>query len=360
MVDHGIVAGNEPRKGDDNQTILVTGGAGFIGSNLIKILLDRSLGRVINVDKLSYAGDLESTQAFVNNPNFIFEQVDIVDANVVNELFSKYAPTYVMHLAAESHVDRSITNASEFIRSNIFGTYTLLEATRSYYQSLTNKQQENFRFLHVSTDEVYGHLGKEGYFSEHTPYNPSSPYSASKAASDHLARAWHRTYGLPIIVTNCSNNYGPWQFPEKLIPVIIMKALAGEPIPIYGKGENVRDWLHVTDHCDALISVIQKGKIGETYLIGGHGERTNLAVARTICSILNDEAPNPKIGDYGSLIKFVTDRPGHDFRYAINPEKISTEIGWRAKYTFDEGLRETVKWYMAHKPWCERLLHKGK
>jgi len=343
-----------------NKTILLTGGAGFIGSNLVRMLLDRTIGTIINVDNLSYAGDLESTASHAGNPNLHFHQIDIADTIRVRELFERYKPTQVMHLAAESHVDRSITNSGDFITTNIVGTFTLLEAARCYYNTLTGTKREEFRFLHVSTDEVYGHLGPTGYFSESTPYDPSSPYSASKAASDHLVRAWHRTYGLPTMVTNCSNNYGPWQFPEKLIPVIILKALKGEPIPIYGKGENIRDWLHVEDHCEALIATLERGRPGETYLIGGHGERTNLEVARTICSILNELAPNSSIKDYASLIKFVTDRPGHDFRYAIDPTKITSELGWRAKHTFSDGIRATVQWYVNNLPWCERLLAKGK
>lgn len=343
-----------------SRTIILTGGAGFIGSNLVRMLLDRSVGTIINVDNLSYAGDLESTASHAGNPNLHFEQIDIADTIRIRELFERYKPTQVMHLAAESHVDRSIANSGDFINTNIVGTFTLLEAARSYYSNLTGTKRDEFRFLHVSTDEVYGHLGPTGYFSESTPYDPSSPYSASKAASDHLVRAWHRTYGLPTMVTNCSNNYGPWQFPEKLIPVIILKALKGEPIPIYGKGENVRDWLHVEDHCEALLTTLERGRPGETYLIGGHGERTNFEVAKTICSILNELAPDSGIKDYSSLIKFVTDRPGHDFRYAIDPTKITQELGWRAKHTFNDGIRATVQWYISNQPWVERLLAKGK
>jgi dTDP-glucose 4,6-dehydratase len=346
--------------GINKKTILLTGGAGFIGSTLVRLLLDRSVGTVINVDNLSYAGDLESTALHSENPNLHFEQIDIADTINVRSLFERYKPTHVMHLAAESHVDRSITNSGDFITTNIVGTFTLLEAARGYYDTLTGAKREDFRFLHVSTDEVYGHLGRTGYFTESTPYDPSSPYSASKAASDHLVRAWHRTYGLPTMVTNCSNNYGPWQFPEKLIPVIILKALQGQAIPIYGKGENVRDWLHVEDHCEALIATLEGGRPGETYLIGGHGERTNLEVAGTICSILNEIVPNPSIKDYASLIHFVTDRPGHDFRYAIDPSKITAELGWRAKHTFSEGIRATVQWYVNNRPWCERLVAKEK
>jgi len=345
---------------NSGKTILLTGGAGFIGSSLVRMLLDRSVGTIINVDNLSYAGDLESTAAYSSNPNLHFEQLDIADAPKVRELFERFHPTQVMHLAAESHVDRSITNSSDFINTNIVGTFTLLEAARGYYNSLTGTTKDQFRFLHVSTDEVYGHLGPAGYFSESTPYDPSSPYSASKAASDHLVRAWHRTYGLPTMVTNCSNNYGPWQFPEKLIPVIILKALRGESIPIYGKGENVRDWLHVEDHCDALITTLEQGQAGETYLIGGHGERTNLEVANTICSILNEIAPSASLKDYTSLITFVTDRPGHDFRYAIDPTKITKELGWQARHTFSDGIRATVQWYVNNQPWCERLIAKEK
>jgi dTDP-glucose 4,6-dehydratase len=341
------------------KTVLLTGGAGFIGSNLVRHLLAKSPElRIVNIDNLSYAGDLESLDAFSQNPNLIFENVDIGDQQRVAALFTTYKPTHVMHLAAESHVDRSISNSGAFIHSNIQGTYSLLEGARNYYNALKEEEKSEFKFLHVSTDEVYGHLGPIGYFTENSPYDPSSPYSASKAASDHLVRAWHRTYGVPTLVTNCSNNYGPWQFPEKLIPVIINKALRHQPIPIYGKGENIRDWLHVEDHCSALCRVIESGTIGQTYLVGGHGERTNLQVAQTICQILNDLVPSTALGDYSALITFVSDRPGHDFRYAIDPTKIQTELGWKASHSFEEGLRSTVEWYIKNQKWCTRLLEK--
>jgi dTDP-glucose 4,6-dehydratase len=341
------------------KTVLLTGGAGFIGSNLVRHLLAKCPElSIVNIDNLSYAGDLESLDAFSRNPNLIFENVDIGDQQRVAALFTTYKPTYVMHLAAESHVDRSISNSGAFIHSNIQGTYSLLEGARNYYNALKDEEKSEFKFLHVSTDEVYGHLGPIGYFTENSPYDPSSPYSASKAASDHLVRAWHRTYGLPTLVTNCSNNYGPWQFPEKLIPVIINKALRHQPIPIYGKGENIRDWLHVEDHCSALCRVIESGTIGQTYLVGGHGERTNLQVAQTICQILNDLVPSKALGDYSALITFVSDRPGHDFRYAIDPTKIQAELDWKASHSFEEGLRSTVEWYIKNQKWCTRLLEK--
>jgi dTDP-glucose 4,6-dehydratase len=276
----------------------------------------------------------------------------------VQRLFSQYKPTKVMHLAAESHVDRSISGPGVFIHTNVVGTYTLLEAARGYWLNLEASLKDAFRFLHISTDEVYGYLGNEGYFTEETPYSPSSPYSASKASSDHLVRAWQHTFGMPTLVTNCSNNYGPWQFPEKLIPVVINNALSGRPIPIYGEGANVRDWLFVDDHASALWTVINKGRVGETYIIGGNGERTNLQVAHAICSALDEIKPMAGGKKYSSLITFVKDRPGHDFRYAINPEKIQKELGWRPQETFESGLRRTVQWYADNQPWCQRLVKK--
>lgn len=341
-------------------TVLVTGGAGFIGSTLVRHLLSTTQARVVNIDKLTYAGDLESLKPIENHNRYHFEQVDITDYERVSSLFMQYRPTRVMHLAAESHVDRSISGPKAFIDTNITGTFNLLEAARHYWADLSDIDRGRFRFLHVSTDEVYGYLGSNGFFTEQSPYQPSSPYSASKAASDHLVRAWHHTYGMPTLVTNCSNNYGPYQFPEKLIPVIVTNALQGRPIPIYGKGENVRDWLYVEDHVRALLSVIDNGTLGETYLIGGHGERTNLEVAQTICRILDELAPNSSIGSYTSLITFVTDRLGHDFRYAIDPSKIERDIKWKAQESFESGFRKTIKWYLENQDWCARLLKRLK
>ena len=335
--------------------ILVTGGAGFIGSNLVRHLLAATNHRVVTVDSLTYAGNLSSLADCLEHPRHSFVKADIRDGGALREIFATYRPEGVMHLAAESHVDRSIDGPGEFIETNILGTYQLLQAALGHYRELKGADRERFRFLHVSTDEVYGSLAPgDPAFSETTPYSPHSPYSASKAASDHLARAWHDTYGLPVMVTNCSNNYGPCQFPEKLIPVVILKCLRGEPIPVYGKGENIRDWLFVEDHCAALRAVIERGTPGETYNIGGNNERTNLDLVRLLCSILDEFRPGPR--PYADLITFVTDRPGHDLRYAINSAKISAELGWQPAENPESGFRKTVRWYLAHTQWWHDIL----
>ena len=387
--------------------ILVTGGSGFIGSNLVRLLVEEKGASVINLDKLTYAGNSESLADLDGNPNYAFEQVDLCDAAALTEVFAKHQPDAVTHLAAESHVDRSIDGPGEFIQTNIVGTFNLLQASLAYWRSLpeavrvesssveTDSEPEScsslelktrtsncttksdFRFLHVSTDEVYGSLAADAPgFSETHAYDPHSPYSASKAASDHLARAWADTYGLPVLVTNCSNNYGPYQFPEKLIPVVILKCLRGEPIPVYGKGENIRDWLYVTDHAEALYAVLSKGRVGETYNIGGNNEQTNLDLIKQICKIVEEfESQVPSSSDkqnsqleqplggsnsnsvsYESLITFVTDRPGHDMRYAIDPTKIRDELGWVPKEDFASGFRKTVKWYLDNREWTDRIL----
>ncbi|MEM1128149.1 MAG: dTDP-glucose 4,6-dehydratase [Bacteroidota bacterium] len=336
-------------------TVLVTGGAGFIGSALVRYLIRETDAQVINLDALTYAGHRSTVATVAADPRYHFVQADVADADAVARVFAAHRPTHVMHLAAESHVDRSIDGPAAFIRTNLVGTYTLLEAARAYWQALPPADQQAFRFLHVSTDEVYGALGETGHFRETTPYQPTSPYSASKAGSDHLVRAWHHTYGLPTVVTNCSNNYGPYQFPEKLIPVVILKALAEAPIPVYGTGENVRDWLFVDDHVRALWTVIRQGRVGETYVIGGQSERRNHEVVRTLCQLLDEQYPRPS-GSYADLITFVTDRPGHDWRYAIDPTKIMDELGWQPQATFEEGLRQTVAWYLAHQDWCRHVL----
>jgi len=374
--------------------IIVTGGCGFIGSNLVRLLVKEKSQSVINLDKLTYAGNAESLADLDGIPNYTFEQVDLCNPAALRAIFTKHRPDAVMHLAAESHVDRSIDGPGEFIQTNIVGTYNLLQASLEYWRSLpeaadvrvesssaelleqktsnsNNMKKSNFRFLHVSTDEVYGSLAPDASgFSETTPYDPHSPYSASKAASDHLARAWADTYGLPVLVTNCSNNYGPYQFPEKLIPVVILKCLRGEPIPVYGKGENIRDWLYVTDHAEALYTVLTKGRVGETYNIGGNNERQNIELVRTLCKILDDECPmldtqsdqsssishQASHKSYEELITFVTDRPGHDMRYAIDPTKIRDELGWEPKEDFESGFRKTVKWYLENREWTDRIL----
>ena len=339
--------------------ILVTGGAGFIGSAVVRHLLSESRHAVINVDKLTYAGNLDSLPSVDGNEKYIFEQVDICDFNEVKQLFSRYQPTAVMHLAAESHVDRSIDDPSDFITTNIIGTFNLLEAARWYYRSLDGSSQKYFRFHHVSSDEVYGDLkGEDGLFVETTPYAPSSPYSATKAGSDHLVRAWGRTFGLPILVTNCSNNYGPYHFPEKLIPLVILNALQGKTLPIYGDGQQIRDWLHVEDHAKALVKVITEGTVGETYNIGGGNEKTNLEVVEAICGVLEELVPNKPQGVvyYRDLISFVKDRPGHDARYAIDGSKIKRELGWMPEQTFETGLRKTVQWYLDNEVWCDRVM----
>ncbi|MFC0179789.1 dTDP-glucose 4,6-dehydratase [Thorsellia kenyensis] len=338
--------------------IIVTGGAGFIGSAVVRHIIDSTNDSVLVLDKLTYAGNLNSLKQFENNERFTFVQADICDYTAIQNVFNNYQPDAVMHLAAESHVDRSIDGPSAFIETNIVGTYTLLEATRHFYQSLSNEKKALFRFHHISTDEVFGDLhGTDDFFTETTPYAPSSPYSASKAASDHLVRAWHRTYGLPTLVTNCSNNYGPFHFPEKLIPLMILNALEGKSLPVYGDGGQIRDWLYVDDHAAALYTVISKGKVGETYNIGGHNERKNIDVVKTICSLLEELVPNKpsKIQKYEDLITFVTDRPGHDVRYAIDASKIDKELGWKPKETFESGIKKTVIWYLENQDWWQQV-----
>lgn len=339
-------------------TILVTGGAGFIGSAVIRYLIDEVDIRVVNMDKLTYAGNLESLESVADHENYHFEQVDICDFAEVQRVFQEYQPDIVMHLAAESHVDRSIDGPGEFIQTNVVGTTILLETARAHWQQLTDEKKAKFRFHHVSTDEVYGTLGKTGMFTETTAYSPNSPYSASKASSDHMVRAWRETYGLPIVITNCSNNYGPYQFPEKLVPLIILNALAGKPLPIYGKGDQIRDWLYVDDHARALYQVAVNGKDGETYNIGGHNEKTNLEVVHTICKILDEKVPEHPgdISAYADLITHVTDRPGHDQRYAIDASKIDQDLGWVPDETFETGLAKTVQWYLDNGIWCEHVL----
>ena len=341
-------------------TLLITGGAGFIGSALIRHLIQNTDERVVNLDKLTYAGNLQSLAAVASNPRYTFEQADICDRAALDRIFAEHRPDAVMHLAAESHVDRSIDSAGEFIHTNIVGTFTLLEAARAYWGSLNDAQKAAFRFHHISTDEVYGDLhGTSDLFTETTPYAPSSPYSASKASSDHLVRAWQRTYGLPTLITNCSNNYGPCHFPEKLIPHIILNALSGKPLPVYGDGSQIRDWLYVEDHARALYQVVTQGKVGETYNIGGHNEKTNLEVVRTVCALLEELAPQKPAGvaKYEDLITFVKDRPGHDARYAINAAKIGRELGWQPQETFDTGIRKTVVWYLENRDWWQNVLN---
>jgi dTDP-glucose 4,6-dehydratase len=340
------------------KNIIVTGGAGFIGSAVIRYLIKQSDHIVINLDRLTYAGNLESLKEVEHSPRYHFEQVDICDPSGLERVLEQYQPDIVMHLAAESHVDRSIDGPAAFIQTNIVGTYTLLEAARKYWEKLPQDKQTQFRFHHISTDEVYGDLGgSPGLFTEESPYAPSSPYSASKASSDHLVRAWFRTYGLPTVVTNCSNNYGPYQFPEKLIPLVILNALEGKPLPIYGKGDQIRDWLYVEDHARALCLVATEGRVGETYNIGGYAEKQNLEVVHTICELLEELAPNKPEGikHYRELITFVRDRPGHDRRYAIDASKIQAELGWTPAETFETGLRKTVEWYLGNRTWCERV-----
>ena len=340
-------------------TILVTGGAGFIGSAVVRHLIAETSAHVVTIDRLTYAGHRANLAPVLDAPRHELVVEDIADASAMNDAFVRFAPDCVLHLAAESHVDRSIDGPADFIRTNIVGTYTLLEAARTYWRTLDDDAAERFRFVHVSTDEVYGELGNEGAFRETTPYDPSSPYSASKASSDHLARAWQRTYGLPVTVTNCSNNYGPYQYPEKLIPVIILKALAGDPIPVYGTGENVRDWLFVDDHAQALCTVMDAGEPGETYNIGGRAERQNIEVVHAVCDALEELRPSSLNGGYRSLISFVEDRPGHDWRYAIDSSKIERELGWTPSVTFDDGIRQTVEWYTNHLDWVDTVLENG-
>lgn len=338
--------------------ILITGGAGFIGSALIRHLIGHTTHEVLNLDKLTYAGNLESLSSIATDTRYEFVQADIADQTTVAAVLERFRPQAIMHLAAESHVDRSIDGPADFIQTNIVGTYALLEATRAYWSTLPAAEREAFRFHHISTDEVYGDLhGVDDLFSETTPYAPSSPYSASKAASDHLVRAWQRTYGLPVLITNCSNNYGPYHFPEKLIPLMILNALAGKPLPVYGNGQQVRDWLYVEDHARALLKVVTEGQVGETYNIGGHNEQKNLDVVHALCALLDELAPQHPAGiqHYAELITYVQDRPGHDLRYAIDAGKIERELGWVPDETFASGLRKTVKWYLGNREWCQRV-----
>jgi dTDP-glucose 4,6-dehydratase len=333
--------------------VLVTGGAGFIGSAVCRHLVLKHGWHVLNVDKVTYAANLESLAQIANHPNYRFVRADICDRAVLDAEFSEFLPDAVMHLAAESHVDRSIAGSGEFIRTNVNGTHVLLEAARAYWSQLRGKAKNHFRFHHISTDEVYGSLGPTEFFHELTPYDPRSPYSASKAASDHLVSAWHHTYGLPVIISNCSNNYGPFHFPEKLIPLIILNALEGKPLPVYGDGLNVRDWLFVEDHVRALVLVLTKGRVGHSYNVGGRSERTNLQVVQTICDLLDEMRPVNY--SHRDLISFVLDRPGHDRRYAIDPSKIENELGWRPMETFESGLRKTVQWYLDYPEWWQPL-----
>ena len=334
-------------------TILVTGGAGFIGSAVVRTLVAETDSSVVTVDRLTYAGNLDSLEP-ARGPRHHLARVDVCDASAIGALLARFQPSAILHLAAESHVDRSITGPSEFVRTNVFGTYAMLDQAQRYWETLTGEARDRFRFLHVSTDEVFGSLGAEGKFSETSQYQPNSPYSATKAGSDHLVRAWHHTYGLPTLLTNCSNNYGPYQFPEKLIPLMILSALHGKPLPVYGRGLNVRDWLHVDDHVDALLTVLRSGTPGETYCIGGDSERRNIDVVRGICAALDELAPD-EAGSHARLITFVADRPGHDLRYAIDAGRIARELGWRPTRTFEEGLRDTVRWYLGHRTWWERV-----
>ena len=338
------------------KTYFVTGGAGFIGGNFILNLVKTGQAKVINYDKLTYAGNLDTLVSVEKNPSHTFEQGDICDKNRLKSLFEKYEIDAVIHFAAESHVDRSIKSPGDFIQTNIVGTYELLEVVRCYWQGLGTTRKDNFRFLNVSTDEVYGSLGETDLFTEETAYAPNSPYAASKASSDHLVRAYHKTFNLPVLTTNCSNNYGPYQFPEKLLPLMITKALSGKPLPVYGDGKQIRDWLYVEDHCRAILEVLGKGTAGQVYNIGGHNEKTNLDVVHTLCHILDDMVPDSPHRPHESLISFVDDRPGHDRRYAIDASKIQNQLGWFPKESFETGLRKTVRWYLDNKTWTERVL----
>jgi dTDP-glucose 4,6-dehydratase len=339
--------------------ILVTGGCGFIGSALVRYLIRETDHTVLNLDKLTYAGNEASLAPVSKDARYAFRHVDICDGPAVANAFSDFKPDAVMHLAAETHVDRSIDAPAEFLQTNIMGTYAMLESALRYWQGLDGDAKARFRFHHISTDEVYGTLGAEGLFYETTPYSPNSPYSASKASSDHLVRAWHHTFGLPVVITNCSNNYGPYQFPEKLIPLVTLNAIDEKPLPVYGQGTNVRDWLFVDDHVKALLLVVQKGKVGETYNIGGNSERKNIDVVRAICGILDRLRPRANSKPHADLITYVTDRPGHDFRYAISAEKMKRELQWQPSVTFEEGLEATVQWYLENRGWCEEV-SKGK
>jgi dTDP-glucose 4,6-dehydratase len=335
---------------------IVTGGSGFIGTNFIRFMLNNGFAeRIINLDKFTYAGNPQNLLEYDNDKRYAFAQGDICDQELVQELFILHKPDVVVNFAAESHVDRSIDGPSDFIRTNISGTYTLLQKSLRYYQSLTKEDQKSFRFHHVSTDEVFGSLNEDDFFTEETPYDPSSPYSASKAASDHLVRAWHRTYGLPIIISNCSNNYGPFQFPEKLIPLMVLNCLQEKPLPVYGTGENIRDWLFVDDHCDAIHTIIEKGEIGETYNVGGNNEIKNINIVKTICNLLDNIRPSENLKSYQELITFVKDRPGHDFRYAIDSSKLQNKLGWSPKETFETGIRKTIEWYLENITWWQDI-----
>ena len=347
----------------EKQTVLVTGGSGFIGTNFVRLLVQSGEYRVVNLDALTYAANSLSLADLEGDPNYVFVKGNITDRELVSSLFAKYQPVGVFHLAAESHVDRSITNAEDFVQTNVIGTFTMLEAARIYWNDLPEDRKNAFRFLHVSTDEVFGSLGPDGYFTEETAYAPNSPYSASKASSDHFVRAFHHTYGLPTVITNCSNNYGPYQFPEKLIPLMIMNALSGKPLPVYGDGSNVRDWLYVGDHCKAIKLAFEKGVPGEVYVVGGNNEQKNLNLVHQICSILDEVAPPEEIQQlretglksYKELIRFVTDRPGHDQRYAIDSAKIRRELGWQAEVGFEAGIRRTVDWYLSNPDWVDQV-----
>jgi len=341
-----------------DSTIFVTGGAGFIGSAVCRHLLSETNARVVNLDKMTYAANRDNIPGGANNPRYAFERADICDGPLLRRLFLRYQPNAIMNLAAESHVDRSIDGPAEFIQTNIVGTFTLLQESLRYYRQLSGWRRERFRFLHISTDEVFGSLSEAGFFTETSPYAPNSPYSASKASSDHLARAWHETYGLPMLLTNCSNNYGPYHFPEKLIPHMIIKGLAGDPLPVYGDGQNIRDWLYVDDHARALSLVLEHGLVGQTYNVGGRNERTNLHVVQTICDLLDELVP--EMGrTRRDLITFVTDRPGHDRRYAIDASKLERELGWRAQEDFESGIKKTVRWYIDQQPWWQTILERG-
>ncbi len=346
-----------------NNTILVTGGAGFIGSAVVRHLLNDHECMVVNIDKLTYAGNQETLEHEATHPRYAFEQLDICDRDSMAAVFTRYQPRAIMHLAAESHVDRSIDGPADFVQTNIVGTYELLEVARQYVRSRISAgdqdAEEKFRFHHVSTDEVFGSLGDDGAFTEESPYQPNSPYSASKASSDHLVRAWNETFGLPVVLSNCSNNYGPYQYPEKLLPVIISKAMAGEPIPVYGTGKNVRDWLYVDDHARALVRILNQGKVGRSYNVGGNEERTNIDVVTTVCDILDRIQPATDGRPYRELIQFVTDRPGHDHRYAIDATRISSELGWQPKESFESGMEKTVKWYLNNQPWINTIMAKN-
>ena len=338
------------------KVFFITGGCGFIGSNFVRYLLEKTdVKLIINLDKLTYAGNTSNLKEFGSDSRYVFIKGDIIDSKIVRRIFQNHNPDCIVHFAAESHVDRSIDGPSEFVNTNIFGTFTLLQESLRYHKSLRKNSEMEFRFHHISTEEVFGSLGKTGSFSETTPYDPSSPYSAAKASSDHLARAWHRTFGLPVLITNCSNNYGPYQFPEKLIPLMVINSLNEKPLPIYGKGENIRDWLYVEDHCDAVLTVLKNGIIGETYNIGGRNEIPNLTIVQTICDILDEIKPRLTGNPYSELITFVQDRPGHDYRYSIDASKIEKELNWVPNESFETGIRKTIQWYLEHQDWWEKI-----